>query len=104
MDHQDILGGFMRVHLLHHAVDGELYGQWMMEELELHGYRLSPGTLYPMLHGMEKNGYLTSRKERQGKAERRIYTATDKGREALAVARAYLKELTSEVEKNHGIE
>jgi DNA-binding PadR family transcriptional regulator len=97
MDHQDILGGLMRVHILHHAVKDELYGQWMIEELKHHGYRLSPGTLYPMLHAMERKGYLTSRKERVGKTERRFYTVTDRGREALAVAQAYLKELRQEV-------
>ena len=46
------------MHILHHAADGDLYGAWMIEELAHHGYKLSPGTLYPMLHAMEKRGYL----------------------------------------------
>ena len=54
MDHRDLLSGFIRLHILHHAVEGELYGQWMIEELARHGYRLSPGTLYPLLHGAGK--------------------------------------------------
>jgi PadR family transcriptional regulator PadR len=56
MDHRDLLSGFIRLHILHHAAEGELYGQWMIEEMARHGYRLSPGTLYPLLHGMERKG------------------------------------------------
>ena len=33
----------------------------MIDELGRHGYRLSPGTLYPMLHPIERKGYLVSR-------------------------------------------
>ena len=53
----DLLSGFMRIHILHHAAEGEVYGQWLIEELGRHGYRLSPGTLYPMLQAMETRGY-----------------------------------------------
>ncbi|RAI54533.1 PadR family transcriptional regulator [Roseicella frigidaeris] len=97
MEHQELLVGFVRLHVLHHAVEGELYGQWMIEELARHGYRLSPGTLYPLLDGLEKRGYLVSRRERVGRSLRRLYTATPLGREALAVARARLHELFHEL-------
>lgn len=97
MEHQELLAGFIRLHVLHHAAEGELYGQWMIEELARHGYRLSPGTLYPLLDGMEKRGYLVSRRERAGRSVRRLYIATPFGREALAVARARLRELFREV-------
>src|SRR5690606_24097383 len=96
MDYQDILSGFVRMHILHHAAEHELYGQWMIGELKRHGYRMSAGTLYPMLHAMEKRGYLVSRTERIGKTARRLYRITDEGRAALEVARTYLKELRSE--------
>lgn len=68
----------------------------MIDELAHHGYRLSPGTLYPMLHSMERKGYLTSREEYQGSTRRRFYRATDLGREGLAVAKRQLRELTGE--------
>ena len=99
MDHHDLLSGFVRVHVLHHAAEGEIYGQWMIEELARHGYRLSPGTLYPLLHGMEKKGYLVSREDQGGPGgrRRRLYQATPHGREALAVARERLRELVGEV-------
>lgn len=99
MEHQDLLVGFIRMHILHHAADGDLYGQWMIEELSHHGYKISAGTLYPMLHGMERKGYLKSYKKRDGRTYRRFYRATPVGRKALAVVRLRLNELFDEVAK-----
>lgn len=97
MDHQDILSGFIRLHILHHAAEDEVYGQWMIGELAHHGYKLSAGTLYPMLHALERRGYLLSRKEREGRTFRRVYRATPLGEKALAVGREKLRELFREV-------
>lgn len=69
----------------------------MIEELAHHGYRVSPGTLYPLLHGMERKGYLESRIERAGRSQRRIYKATPYGIEALAMAQDKIRELFREV-------
>jgi PadR family transcriptional regulator PadR len=101
MDYHDLFAGFVRVHVLHHAAEGEIYGQWMIEELARHGYKLSPGTLYPMLHAMEERGYLASREDQGGSGgrRRRLYRATDFGREALDLARKRLRELVGEVGK-----
>jgi len=101
MEYHDLLAGFVRLHILHHAAEGEIYGQWIIEELARHGYRLSPGTLYPMLQAMEARGYLASREEAEGRSgrPRRIYTATKAGKKALAVARKQLRELIGEVSK-----
>jgi DNA-binding PadR family transcriptional regulator len=76
MEHQALLAGLVRLHILHHAVAGEVYGQWMIEELARHGYKLSAGTLYPMLHAMERRGYLQSSRQRIGRTFRRVYRAT----------------------------
>lgn len=97
MEHQDLLAGFVRLHILHHAAKGDVYGQWMIEELARHGYRLSAGTLYPMLHGMEQRGYLTSTEQRLGRTKRRIYRATPVGQAALDIAETKLRELFREV-------
>ncbi len=43
MKFDDLLTGFIRLHILHHAAEMEIYGQWMIDELGHHGYRLSPG-------------------------------------------------------------
>jgi DNA-binding PadR family transcriptional regulator len=93
MKHQDLLKGLIRLHILHHAAQGEFYGQWMIHELARHGYRLSPGTLYPMLHALERKGYLKSRTERMGRTFRRVYKATALGREANQVAKIQVREL-----------
>ena len=87
MKFKDLLSGFVRLHVLHHAAEHEIYGQWMIDELARHGYDLSPGTLYPMLHAMEQRGYLRSRKERAGRTIRTLYRATALGRRALALAK-----------------
>jgi PadR family transcriptional regulator, regulatory protein PadR len=99
MQNQDLLSGFIRIHILHHAAEGEIYGQWIIEELARHGYRLSAGTLYPMLHALERRGYLRSREKRMGRTARRLYRATPQGRAALDKAKEKLKELVGEVSK-----
>jgi DNA-binding PadR family transcriptional regulator len=97
MEYQDLLFGFIRLHVLYHAAEGDLHGLWMIEELAQHGYKVSAGTLYPMLHSMEKKGYLVSRKERVGRTHRRIYNATPYGIEALHLAKEKARELFREV-------
>ncbi|HHF8367180.1 TPA: helix-turn-helix transcriptional regulator, partial [Escherichia coli] len=57
---------------LHHAAEEPVFGLGIIEELRRHGYEMSAGTVYPMLHGLEKKGYLTSRHERTGRRERRV--------------------------------
>ena len=69
---KDIFGGLVRLHVLYHASHEEIFGLGMIEELEHHGYKVSPGTLYPVLHGLEKNGLLASRVEQVGKRNRRV--------------------------------
>lgn len=101
MEHQDLLSGLIRLHVLHHAVEDEVYGQWMIEELARHGYRLSAGTLYPMLRAMEKKGYLVSEERRAGRSIRRVYKATELGREALELARGKVRELIGEMMEHH---
>jgi len=100
MKHQDLLKGLIRLHILHHASESEFYGQWMIHELARHGYTLSPGTLYPMLHGLESRGYLKSKKERSGRTFRRLYRATSLGREANKLAKVQVRELIGELQRS----
>ena len=58
---RNLYSGLIRLHILHHAAEGPVFGQAMIDELGRHGYRMSAGTLYPILHGMERQGYLRSR-------------------------------------------
>ncbi|MCA6107553.1 PadR family transcriptional regulator [Bradyrhizobium cenepequi] len=99
MRYKDLLTGFIRLHILHHASEHEIYGQWIMDELARHGYRLSPGTLYPLLNAMEQRGYLKSRKERHGRTARKLYRATGSGKKGLELAKSRLKEFIGEAMK-----
>lgn len=104
MDHRDLLSGFVRLHILLHAAEEPVYGAWIIEELAHHGYKLSAGTLYPMLHAMEKKGYLASFERREGSRARRYYEATALGREGLQIAHAQARELFGELVEGHGRE
>ena len=93
---QELYSGFIRLHILHHAADRPIYGSWMITELREHGYEISPGTLYPMLHGLANKGYLKMRQEGPGKRARRLYTITTQGSVALSEAQEKLRELFGE--------
>src|SRR5579864_5892688 len=97
MDDRFLYAGLIRLHVLHHAAREPIYWLAMIEELARHGYKLSAGTLYPILHGLEERGYLVSTEERSGSAQRRVYRATAAGREALAAAKAKVRELFGEL-------
>jgi DNA-binding PadR family transcriptional regulator len=69
----------------------------MIRELATHGYQLSPGTLYPILHGMERDGFLRSEKQIVAGKIRKNYYMTDEGRTALAEALVKVRELVDEI-------
>lgn len=94
---RDILRGFIKVHILFHATKEPVYGLGLIEELARHGYHLSPGTLYPLLHSMQQAGYLVSQEEVVAGKVRRYYRSTNLGQETLRDARVKIKELVSEV-------
>ncbi|MFC4766988.1 PadR family transcriptional regulator [Effusibacillus consociatus] len=89
--------GFIKIHILHHANKEPIYGAYMMQELAHHGYKVSPGTIYPTLHVLEKNGYLQSKEHLVGGKIRKYYLITDKGKEALTETCQKIKELVDEV-------
>lgn len=98
---REFLLAFWKVHILHHAEEQGVYGQWMLEELHRHGYRLSPGTLYPMLARMAKRGWLRASEPRRAKGPR-VYRLTARGHEVLDRIRHSLDELYREVGAHDG--
>ena len=88
---------FVRVHLLHHADQGEIYGAEMITELARHGYKIGPGTMYPTLHSLQAQGYLTENRRVVGGKARKYYRITDQGRAALDILRPKVRELVGEV-------
>jgi DNA-binding PadR family transcriptional regulator len=97
MSDRDLYSGLIRLHILYHAGREEIFGLGIIEELARHGYKLSPGTLYPILHGLESKGYLRSYAHRDGKRIRRVYKATAAGKKALAAAKVKVTELVGEM-------
>jgi PadR family transcriptional regulator PadR len=69
----------------------------MMEELRRHGYRIGPGTMYPLLHGMERGGLLKSELKNVNGRRRRVYRTTASGKRALDKAREKVNELHHEL-------
>src|SRR4051812_43393425 len=96
-EHRDLYSGLIPLHILHHASKEPIFGLEMIEELGRHGYKLSPGRLYPLLHGMERKGLLTVTEIAEGRTRRRVYRATSAGRTALALAKEKVQELFSEL-------
>ena len=95
---REILLGFWKVHILHHAAEHPVVGQWMIAELRRHGYDISPGTLYPLLKRMERNGWLRCEiEEDAGPRGRRYYHLTARGAAVLEVLRKSVSELRLEV-------
>ena len=97
MRNRDLMAGFVRLHVLNHANAGPIFGIGIIERLAFHGYVLSPGTLYPILHGLERDGFLSSRAEIAGNRRRRIYEITEAGQRALILSKVRLWELFKEV-------
>lgn len=89
--------GFICLHILHHADKEPFFGSWMMEELAEHGYKLSPGTMYPILHNLEKEGLLRQYSENYAGKIRKYYEITEAGKQEFEEAKKYLKELVGEI-------
>lgn len=91
-----IFMGFMSMHILHHAQQEPIYGAWMLEELAHHGYKVSAGTLYPLLHDLHLEGLLTCEERNVGGKIRKYYSITAAGIAVYQTAKQQLKELTRE--------
>ncbi|MCM3761516.1 PadR family transcriptional regulator [Alkalihalobacillus oceani] len=89
--------GFIHIHILHHAKEHPIFGLWMLEELKAHGYQISAGTLYPILHSMEEDGLLAKEEQKVEGKIRKYYSTTAKGELVLNEARAKAYELFKEI-------
>ncbi|GAA0724927.1 PadR family transcriptional regulator [Clostridium malenominatum] len=91
--------GFIHIHILHHAKKEPFYGAWMIEELREHGYEISAGTLYPILHNLEKNGVLKVEDRNVDGKIRKYYSITQLGEEVLEESKAKAYELFKEIKE-----
>lgn len=94
---RDLFLGFIKLHILYHAAQAPVFGLDLIRELESHGYTLSPGTLYPILHTLEHAGYLTASTRVVNGKSRKYYTATSAGVAALTEATERARELLREI-------
>jgi len=97
---RELFLGFVKTHILYHASKEAVCGVGLAEELANHGYRLSPGTLYPTLHALAAAGYLRCLPELHEGRRRKSYRITKSGLWALSEARKRLRELVEEVLEN----
>jgi PadR family transcriptional regulator, regulatory protein PadR len=95
---RDLFLGFVKLHILHHAGREPVYGLWLIEELGRHGYRLSPGTLYPILHALEQDRLLACETRVVEGKSRKYYRLTTKGRIALGEGKSKARQLMKELE------
>jgi PadR family transcriptional regulator, regulatory protein PadR len=100
-EQRELFYGLIRIHVLVHASHEPIFGLAMMEELTHHGYRIGPGTLYPLLHGLERGGLLKSVLKNVGGRKRRVYKITPVGKKALDKAREKVDELHDELHEQH---
>lgn len=94
---REVLLSFWKVHILHHASEGPVHGQWIASELRHHGYDISPGTLYPLLNRMERLGWLKGKVSDRSRRARKDYRLTPEGRKILKLLREQITELYEEV-------
>ena len=103
LDARQLYSGLIRLHILHHAAKEGIFGLGMIEELARHGYKLSPGTLYPVLHGLEGNGLLRSEEHNLAGKIRRVYRATPAGQRVLKAAKEKVRELFGELFEDEAV-
>lgn len=89
--------GVVKILILYHANHAPVFGKGLMQELSRHGYLIGPGTLYPILHGLEKEKLLRSYKETVGGKVRRYYRITSSGQSAFIEARQKMSVLMKEI-------
>jgi DNA-binding PadR family transcriptional regulator len=95
---REILLSFWKIHILHHAGEAPVHGQWILTELRRHGYEISPGTLYPLLHRMDRLGWLKCKLDPAGgRRARKDYRLTGAGRKVLDLIKGQIAELHQEV-------
>jgi len=99
---RDFFLGFIKIHILHHSGQEAVYGVALIRELGRHGYEISPGTLYPILHDLENAGYLVREDRVVGGKVRKYYSLTNEGQEVLAEAKHKIRELVGEILEEHG--
>jgi DNA-binding PadR family transcriptional regulator len=94
---RDLELAFLKIHILYHAGKEAVFGIGLTDELARHGYKVSPGTLYPTLAKMEKAGFLTCEARTVDHKQRKYYSITPEGGLLLDMMKNKIMELYKEV-------
>lgn len=97
---RDLELGFIRIHILHHTAKEPVYGSEFQAELKRHGYEIAFGTLYPIFHRLEKDGYISAKKENVNGKIRKYYSITEEGIAILKQAKVKANELVTELNED----
>ena len=100
------MAGSTAMLLLRLLEERDRYGYQMIEELRRrsdHTFDLKAGTLYPLLHGLEEKGWITSYQGEGGGRTRKYYHLTEKGRRELKEKRAEWDRYTRAVSRVRGV-
>jgi DNA-binding PadR family transcriptional regulator len=88
---KSLLSGSMTLLLLKLLEEKDMYGYEMIETLRERSnnvFELKAGTLYPLLHGMEKSQLLKSYEEEYLGKTRKYYSITKEGKKTLEKKKA----------------
>lgn len=94
---RDFLLGFIKIHVLHHAGQSPVYGTALITELSHHGYQVGPSLIYPLLHQLEEQGYLSRSDQLVSGKVRKYYALTPLGARTLDEVKGKIAELVAEV-------
>lgn len=94
---QKLYRGFVQLHILYHAKNKPVYGAWMMAELKTHGYKIGPGTIYPLLNSMTASGLLERTEKNVNGKIRKYYGITPFGLDVFKDAGKKAAELFHEI-------
>lgn len=97
-----LLSGSMTMLLLKLLEEKDMYGYEMIDALRKKSsnvFELKAGTLYPLLHGMEEKGLLTSYEQEYAGKTRKYYSITKDGKSFLERKTSEWKEYQDAVSK-----
>lgn len=99
---KELLKGTTPVLVMSVLKDEDLYGYKIIKKLEFRSenvFEMSEGTLYPILHALEKEKFLTSYWEEQDGRRRKYYHLTDKGLKQFEEKKKEFVSFTENVKK-----
>ena len=95
-----ILKGTLEACILQLIKNKDMYGYEMIETLRersMNVFSLKAGTLYPILHKLEEQGYVETYEEEIGGKTRKYYTLTKAGKKQLLVKKEEWEEYSQAV-------